>query len=169
MSQLLGRLGTLTAYDVMTRDVITLRDADSIESAIEQLRKNHISGAPVVDAAGKFVGILSLSDLVRDAQGDSAGAGSFLSAAGREDATTWEMLAKAAASGARTSGKSVAQRMTQNVVTVNEKTALIEACRVMCHGHWHRVPVVNDAGSLCGIISTMDVLAALVNAADEPE
>jgi CBS-domain-containing membrane protein len=37
----------------------------------------------------------------------------------------------------------------------------------MCDGHWHRVPVVDDAGALCGIISTMDVLAALVNAADE--
>ena len=47
------------------------------------------------------------------------------------------------------------------------KAPLVEVARVMCDGHWHRVPVVDDGGALCGIISTMDVLAALVNAADE--
>ena len=38
----------------------------------------------------------------------------------------------------------------------------------MCSGHWHRVSVVDDEGALINIVSTMDVLAALVNVADEP-
>jgi CBS-domain-containing membrane protein len=57
--------------------------------------------------------------------------------------------------------------MSRQVRSVPDKAPLVEVARVMCDGHWHRVPVVDDGGALCGIISTMDVLAALVNAADE--
>jgi CBS-domain-containing membrane protein len=39
----------------------------------------------------------------------------------------------------------------------------------MCEQHLHRLPVVSADGRVVGIISTMDVVAALVNAIDEME
>ena len=64
-------------------------------------------------------------------------------------------------------GELVTKWMSRRLVSVRETTPLVEVARVMCDGHWHRVTVVDDSGRLKGIVSTMDVLAALVQAADE--
>ena len=64
MPKLPGRLGTLTARDIMTKNVIVVVESDTIETAVETLKKNWITGAPVVGERNKFVGILSTNDLV---------------------------------------------------------------------------------------------------------
>jgi CBS-domain-containing membrane protein len=56
MLQLPGRLGTLKACDVMTKQVILLKETDTIEQAVQQLKEQHITGAPVVDTSGIFGG-----------------------------------------------------------------------------------------------------------------
>lgn len=93
MSNLPGRLGTLTARDIMTRSVITLTDSDSVEAAVRELRSQSITGAPVVDDNGIFVGILSLSDLVcrrnPESSDDPPPAASLTDKA---DAATWELF-----------------------------------------------------------------------------
>ncbi len=54
----------LTAQDIMTREVITVgEDATVRELATLFLTKN-ISGAPVVDAAGRVIGVVTESDLI---------------------------------------------------------------------------------------------------------
>lgn len=168
MAALPGRMGTLTARDVMTRDVITVAESDTIENAVQTLKENRITGAPVIDEAGKFVGILSLSDLVHPGHAPSE----ELSAdqaplAHGEDATTWDLFEQAELLNAEIGVEQVNQRMSRKVTSVTDLTPLVEVARVMCSGHWHRVPVVDDSGALHGIISTMDILAALVNTADE--
>jgi CBS-domain-containing membrane protein len=57
--------------------------------------------------------------------------------------------------------------MSPNVGTVTEDQPLVEVARTMCQDHWHRVPVVGNDGLLKRIISTMDVLAALLNTFEE--
>ena len=54
----------MIAKDIMTRDVITVSSAMTIKSLAMTLIKNQISGAPVVDKAGKIVGVVSESDIV---------------------------------------------------------------------------------------------------------
>ena len=44
MSKLPGRLGTLTARDIMTKNVIVVTETDTIETAVEMLKKNRITG-----------------------------------------------------------------------------------------------------------------------------
>ena len=61
----------------------------------------------------------------------------------------------------------VSRHMSRRTVSVSEETSLVEIARLMCDGHWHRVLVVDAQGRLRGLVSTMDVLAALVQAADE--
>jgi CBS domain-containing protein len=166
MPNLPGRLGELQAHDIMTGEVIVVREADSIQSAIETLRSGHITGAPVVDASGKLVGILSIRDLFASpapAEGEPA---SVPLSHGR-DRTSWELYDRAAAGADDHSGQTVKDCMSTHVTSVAGDASLVDVARAMCDGHWHRVPVVDRSGSLRGIISTMDVLAAVVNAADE--
>jgi CBS domain-containing protein len=49
----------LTARDIMTEGVITIRPASTIQEAIETLLSERISGLPVVDDRGRLVGIVT--------------------------------------------------------------------------------------------------------------
>jgi CBS domain-containing protein len=55
----------LTAEDLMTREVLTLRQEMSIKEAALMLVEHRISGAPVVDDAGRCIGVFSTGDLLR--------------------------------------------------------------------------------------------------------
>lgn len=48
-----------TARDVMSTDVFTIRDTAMVSDAMRRLVEEGISGAPVVDGAGRLVGIIS--------------------------------------------------------------------------------------------------------------
>jgi len=169
MAALPGRLGQLLAGDIMTKSVIVLRVGDSVPAAVEKLKSNHITGAPVVDEQQKLVGILSISDLINpDAEAPHSAAGSEAPALDR-DSTTWELFERAGSLAEEHAGQTVADRMSDRVTSVRQSESLVEVARAMCDGHWHRVPVVDASGALKGIISTMDVLAAVVNAADEAD
>ena len=52
------------AKDVMTRDIITVSPTTKVKNLAMILIKNQISGAPVVDATGKILGIVSEADIV---------------------------------------------------------------------------------------------------------
>ena len=174
MSTLPGRLGTLTARDVMTRAVIVLSEDESVDEAVVRLKEHHITGAPVIDESGKLVGILSLQDIVAQPGAASPsdrlaslGPGEGVTAWNLEGATAWNLFDRGGSLDSETGIERVSQRMSRQVASVAEHVSLVDTARVMCDGHWHRVPVVDSGGALCGIISSMDVLAALVNAADE--
>jgi CBS domain-containing protein len=49
----------LTAGAIMTPNLVTVRPEDSIEEAVKLLLENEISGLPVVDDAGKLVGVIT--------------------------------------------------------------------------------------------------------------
>ena len=55
----------LTARDVMTTEVTTVREDTSIEQLIHLLRVSHFSGIPVVDKEGRAVGLVSETDILR--------------------------------------------------------------------------------------------------------
>lgn len=55
---------TLCAEEVMSRDVVTIPHTMSLRAAARVLRRNQISGAPVVDELGRCVGVLSATDVL---------------------------------------------------------------------------------------------------------
>lgn len=166
MPSLVTRLISLTASDVMTRDPVTLRGGDSIASAVATLEQHQITGAPVVGGDGKLIGVLSLWDVVHRAQ-----VGGALSARSGEDFRLSGDALQKAPEDARAlrfaKGGTVVECMSPTVSGVAPDQLLVEVARKMCIAHWHRTPVVDSDGRLVGIISTMDVLAALVNMFDE--
>lgn len=54
-----------TAQDIMTREVITINPEADITEAVKILLDKGVNGSPVIDDAGRLVGILCQSDLVR--------------------------------------------------------------------------------------------------------
>lgn len=51
--------------EIMTKNVITLRDKDPIKKAIELARDKNIGIFPVVDSKNKIVGIIDSKDLIK--------------------------------------------------------------------------------------------------------
>ncbi len=168
MSMLPGRLGTLAARDVMTSKLVVVRDDEPINAAAAKLKEHGITGAPVINQHDAPIGMLSLSDIIQPpTQDETQSARPAPEVLCGDAAHTWELF-EHVANNIETAGDDVvAGRMSNRLVTVTVDTPLIEVARVMCEGHWHRVAVVDESGSLCGIVSTMDILAALINSADE--
>jgi len=54
----------LQAADLISRDVVTIPEKMSLRAAAHLLFQNQISGAPVVDANGRCIGVLCASDFI---------------------------------------------------------------------------------------------------------
>jgi len=57
--------GEVRAGDIVTRDVITFRDSMGVYEAIQKMTAEGIRRMPVVDDAGKLIGIVTMDDIVR--------------------------------------------------------------------------------------------------------
>ena len=66
-------------------------------------------------------------------------------------------------------GDRVFHEMSSGVRSVQPEQTLLMAARIMCEKHVHRLPVLDPDGKPVGLITSMDVVAALVNAIDERE
>jgi len=53
----------LTAGDLMCRNLVTVREGMPLRDAAHLLIRASVHGVPVVDAAGRCVGVLSMTDL----------------------------------------------------------------------------------------------------------
>ena len=149
---------TLTAADLMTAPVLTIPHETSLREAARLLSGSSISGAPVVDADGRCLGVLSSSDFITWAKtgGEAESQGervSFLSPLG--DIIDINEAADS----------EVHRFMTAQPVTVAPTTPLAELSQMMVDAHIHRVLVVVEGGRPCGIVTSTDVLAAVARAA----
>jgi len=58
-------LSYLSLDDMMSDDLVTAKEQDSIEASLLRMRERGVRRLPVVDTAGTLVGILTLDDLWR--------------------------------------------------------------------------------------------------------
>jgi CBS domain-containing protein len=149
----------LTAADLMTAPVMTLPQETSLREAARLLHGSHISGAPVVDAGGRCVGVLSSSDFVTWAENPEGETGK----AGK--ATTFIAPWGELVSIDDSPDHPISRYMTAQPVTVPPSTPIGELCQQMVDVHIHRVLVVADGETPCGIVTSTDVLAAVARAA----
>jgi CBS domain-containing protein len=148
----------LTVADVMTRDVITIAPDTPVQAVAMLLYERHISGAPVVDAGGQMVGILSEGDLMTHtaALGEAA-----------QPRSWWLRLFSDRTSRAedylKTHGLTAADVMTKDPLTVAPTASLAEVARLLERHRFKRLPVVEN-GRLVGIVSRANLLRGLVTA-----
>ncbi len=56
--------GRVTVGEVMTQPAVTVRHTDSVEKALQEMRRVSVRRLPVVDQHGAFVGIVSVDDMI---------------------------------------------------------------------------------------------------------
>lgn len=146
-----------TVADLMTRDVLTVTATTTLSIAIKILVDRQISGLPVVDDAGKLIGIISESDLMWREKGidlpphimflDTV---IYLENPARYDLELHKVL-----------GQTVGEVMTPHAVTINADATLPAAARIMHQKKIHRLPVVDANNRPIGIITQGDIVKAI--------
>ena len=122
-----------TVADIMTTRLITLSPDMSIHEAIRILLRRRISGAPVVDADGALIGVLSKKDCLQ-----------VIFSAGYHDDR----------------GGPVRDYMSTPVETLDASLDLVSAVHRFLNSHFRRFPVLRD-GRLVGQVSRYDILKSL--------
>lgn len=139
------RLGDIRLKDIMTREVITIKPDQTLEEIWKLLRNRHIRGAPVTDAAGRIVGMVSIADFLRVAD--------------------WRMcntlVARMKLFVARKKVYTAEQIMTTSVIVGQENMLMTEAFQLFAKNGINHLPLVNGEGELVGILTRLDLLSSL--------
>ncbi len=152
----------ITARDIMTTQLTTLTPEMEFTQAVKTLLDKHYNGAPVVDGAGKLVGILCRSDLV--AQQKKLPVPTLLTLLDSfVRLPTSKQLEKQAK---KIAALTVGEAMTEDPVTVGPETSISTIAALMVDSNLHTLPVVED-GQLIGIIGKEDILKTLLTDTDD--
>lgn len=147
----------MRAHQIMTRSVVTVRPDATILEAANTMLQHHVSGLPVVDAAGKLVGIVSEGDFIRRGEiGTQKKRSRWLSFLMGTDATQY----------VREHGRKVSEVMTHDPLTIAEDATLEEIVNAMEANGIKRMPVMRD-GKFVGIVSRANLLHAVASLARE--
>ena len=128
----------MTVAELMQRKVKTVRSQASVAEAIVSLADAHISGMPVVDGAGKVIGVLSTTDvLTAEAEAD--------------DPASRQALFE---------NTEVREIMTPRPFIIAPGEDIREAALRMLYADVHRL-FVAEGDQVVGIISTTDIVRAV--------
>jgi CBS domain-containing protein len=141
---------------LMTRDVVTLPPDASLKQAAATLSEHQISGAPVCDADGRVIGVLSEADILRKEQGISP----ELRGWKRRLARVFDHEVD------KVEARVVGEAMTSPALTVRPFEPVARAARLMVEHRINRLPVVAD-GRLVGIVTRADLVRAFHRGDDE--
>lgn len=139
---------------VMTPDPVTVTPETSLNEAIHILAERRITGLPVVNDEGTLVGVLSESDLMWQTTGVDLPAYIMLldSVIYLKNPNQYQQeLHKAL-------GQQVKDVMTDKVVTTSPEQSIRDAAHLMHERHVRRLPVVDAAGQLVGILTRGDIV-----------
>jgi len=145
----------MRAKDVMTAEVATVSPDNSVRQAAKLMLNHHVSGLPVIDDAGRLVGIISEGDLLRRSE---LGFGTFATQEGPRPTSDEQARAYVKGNAWR-----VADVMSRDLVVVDEETPLSRVATLMDEHAVKRLPVVHGA-ALVGVVSRADLLRAVIAA-----
>lgn len=146
--------------EIMSAPAISVDENQTLQDVLELLAKHRFSGVPVVDAEDKVIGIISDTDIIRYSQQINVIPLSNLSGwispyADISDLASvrkgFEMLTKT----------KVSQVMTKKVYTITEDAEAKDVAQLMNRRNINRVPVVDSAGKLIGIVTRADMVQCM--------
>ena len=123
----------LKAGDLMTKNVVSVKKDTPIFEALELLRKNDISGMPVIDDDKTLVGVVTEKDVLK----------LFYTGGNYQD-------------------KTVDYFMTQPAVSFGVDESLECVCDFLMVKYFRRIPVVSTEGKLVGVISRPDIIDYII-------
>jgi predicted transcriptional regulator len=125
---------SLTVSDYMTRSLITFKPDQSIESVMQALIKNRISGGPVVNDKNELVGIISEGDCIKQIS----------------ESRYYNMPMQ---------DQTIEKHMVSNVETIDGNMNIFDAANKFLQSKRRRFPILEN-GKLVGQISQKDILKA---------
>jgi CBS domain-containing protein len=146
-----------TAADLMTPNPVSLRDDATVREAIAFLIDRGISGAPVIDEAGRPVGVVTRTDILIHDRQNVEHLAPPEHETGRPLPSRWWQEFQVE----KVDTTPVRDLMTPAVFAVGEGTPAWSAVEQMRDLNVHRLFVVDGNGVLVGVISALDVLRHL--------
>jgi CBS domain-containing protein len=147
----------MRAHQIMTRPVITVTPEATIVEAANMMLKHRVSGLPVVDAAGKLVGIVSEGDFLRRREtGTQRRRGRWLSYIFGSGSFAQDFV--------REHGCKVSDVMTPEPFTVTDTMPLADVVDLMEAKGVKRLPVMHG-DTIVGIVTRANLLQAVANLA----
>jgi CBS domain-containing protein len=150
-----------------TGDLITADVSEDVAVAIEIFRQGRISHIPVLSEGSKLVGVVSPADILKlstqlvppsgTAQQDSPGAPRGPQATVSHGTGPQGTGPKRGRAVTR-----IADVMTKNIETVRPTVHLRQAAQLFISGGFHSLLVTASDGELLGIVTTSDILRALI-------
>jgi CBS domain-containing protein len=143
---------------IMTRTVYCVQPQVGVDLLARLFLDYEVSGFPVVDDAGHPVGVVSKTDLLRYVHDHG------VEVADRSDDEA-DVLAQLGGGfhAVDVDGATVRDLMMPIVFAVTADAPIARAAALMAGEHIHRLPVLDDAGAVCGIVSALDVVRWLAN------
>jgi len=114
---------------VMTRDLITVSIAGTVEEAVKKMVDYDVECLPVVDAKGVLHGLVTFRDIVM----------------------------KVIYPLTRTRESKIAKIMSKNLVTCNLNSTVLDVVKTMKNKHLRRIPVVDAKNKLVGLVTDFDL------------
>jgi CBS domain-containing protein len=143
---------------LMNRDVVTILPETPLRRVAAILSVNRISGAPVCNAAGDVLGVVSAADILRKEEGVGPRVGRRLH---------W-LLRCLDGETAKVEATNAGEAMTAPAVTIHPSAPVAVAARTMIARRINRLPVVSH-GELVGIVTRADLVRAFQRSDEELE
>jgi CBS domain-containing protein len=131
----------------MTQEVVTVNEHASFKDVAMLIAERRVSAVPVIDQEGRVLGIVSEADLLLKEEFPEGSASRRLFQGRRQRIDR-----------AKAAGDTAAELMTAPAVTVGPDASIAEAARLLHRHGIKRLPVVDPAGPLLGIVSRADLL-----------
>ena len=145
-----------TARDIMTRNVVTVKKDQPISDLSKLFIENHFNGVPVLDDAGKVIGVVTQSNLIE--QNKNLHIPTVIALF---DAVLFlESEKKFESDVKKLTGSKIEDIYHKNPITVSPDTDLSEITTLMAEKDVHTLPVLED-DKLVGIIGKKDVIRAM--------
>ena len=152
-------LRELPVRDVMASDVLTFAPDDNVMDAMRTMLVRDVDGAPVVNADGEVVGLLSTADLiVEEARVHLPTVITLLGAYIELPSSKKKFdhdVEKAL-------GSTVGEVMSDAAPTLGPDDTVEYAATIMHEQGADRLPVIDDSGALVGIVARGDIVRAIV-------
>ncbi|MEW1700406.1 CBS domain-containing protein [Streptomyces sp. NPDC091278] len=143
-----------TVADVMTKRVAAVRPDAEFKEIVTAMERWKVTALPVVEGEGRVVGVVSEADLLLKEEFHDHPLG-LIEQLRRPDAT------------AKAGSDRAGELMTAPAVTVGPGASLSQAARLMATRHVKRLPVVDEHGTIQGVVSRSDLLKVFLRPDDE--